>query len=500
MNLSCKLVLLAACGATFVACGGATDESVDVSTNALAPPVGDLDCGDADPLVTCHRDPQGRSLQGAASDRLAGVSIPRLGARWRDGTPAKVVLDDAGLKVVQAGRPALRGAALVGLSFAVGAGGTLRVLDYAGPDARGTGRYVLEHDLDGGWSAVCPGHDHAYLLPGAFTSSGLFQASATHYTFACRRSAAAKAFRWGYNLFGRTVDPVLGFAPVEAFAAATRLARADYCGAGRAHTINRTPIFFADPRTVSPEALAEAEARGYRFEAAWSGARGQGALCLAKWRYQSLAADECGMGVDPRNGGDALFCEDLAMPGMSLMELLPLLADAGTPLVSFSRVSDEVGLWSWSATSDGREHVVVTDLGHLLDHDRLDEVGNTFPPYFAPGEYRGARYLASLVKQPREEMIPLRLLRRVDAPQVYFTTTKDDFSPDEWEVAAEVGYIYPLTHPMHTARAGDRQRVLLRSYSQVVDGVTQFRLFTADEAPVDDPAFKHVRDEGYALR
>ncbi|MBN1206508.1 MAG: hypothetical protein JXB05_16600 [Myxococcaceae bacterium] len=100
------------------------------------------------------------------------------------------------------------------------------------------------------------------------------------FTFACENGAIAKCVKWGYKPWikkeGRSLEPV--------HQACTRMARADYCGDGRSHTVPGTLIDMYDAlglQARTTEASDYWEPEKASFEAAWAT---DGAWCVSRTR------------------------------------------------------------------------------------------------------------------------------------------------------------------------------------------------------------------------
>jgi hypothetical protein len=127
-----------------------------------------------------------------------------------------------------------------------------------------------------------------------------------HFTMACMAGAIAKCYRWGYQGWrSPAMKPYVQ--------ACTRMAMADYCGDGRSHTVEGTPIEMYDfaPAPVHRRPATATELAD-RFETAWTGGpaeppelggwrsetAGGGALCLSKKRWETIAL-RGGLGTCP---------------------------------------------------------------------------------------------------------------------------------------------------------------------------------------------------------
>jgi len=120
----------------------------------------------------------------------------------------------------------------------------------------------------------------ALAVQGIWDGSGARSDLAGKFTFACENGAIAKCIGWGYKPWahkdGRSVR--------ELHQACTRMARADYCGNGRSHTREDSPIDMYDGLAMQARTRETTSAwdpaRG-SFEAAWTP---EGAACLARTR------------------------------------------------------------------------------------------------------------------------------------------------------------------------------------------------------------------------
>ncbi|KFE63475.1 ADYC domain-containing protein [Hyalangium minutum] len=100
------------------------------------------------------------------------------------------------------------------------------------------------------------------------------------FTFACENGAIAKCVRWGYTPW----ESKDGRSMRELHQACTRMARADYCGNGRSHTREDTPLDIYDSLSVlarTRELSSAWDPARASFEAAWTP---DGAACLSRTR------------------------------------------------------------------------------------------------------------------------------------------------------------------------------------------------------------------------
>jgi hypothetical protein len=120
----------------------------------------------------------------------------------------------------------------------------------------------------------------ALAVPGVWDESGAKRAVKGKFTFACENGAIAKCVNWGYAPWGKKEGKSLA----EVHQACTRMARADYCGDGRSHTKENTPIDMYDGMQVltrTTESSSFWDVKQASFEAAWSE---EGATCLSRTR------------------------------------------------------------------------------------------------------------------------------------------------------------------------------------------------------------------------
>lgn len=100
---------------------------------------------------------------------------------------------------------------------------------------------VLSQDKTGQWHNFClpdpKGVAKAIPLTGRWDRTGA-HIDDSSITFACTNGALAKCVRWGYKPW----KTVKGISLKDYHQACSRMVRADYCGDGRDHTQNGTPI------------------------------------------------------------------------------------------------------------------------------------------------------------------------------------------------------------------------------------------------------------------
>jgi hypothetical protein len=120
----------------------------------------------------------------------------------------------------------------------------------------------------------------ALAVQGVWDASGARLEQAGRFTLACENGAIAKCVTWGYKPWAQKDGQSLQ----DLHQACTRMARADYCGNGRSHTSEDTPIDVYDGLGIlsrTTEASAAWVPARASFEAAWTP---EGASCLARTR------------------------------------------------------------------------------------------------------------------------------------------------------------------------------------------------------------------------
>ena len=132
----------------------------------------------------------------------------------------------------------------------------------------------------GGHSYPADGDSGFQAVPVAevWNSTGTQGFNPKHFTMACTGGAIAKCYRWGYRAW-KPMTKALGHVQ-----ACTRMAMADYCGNGKSHTMEGTPISiydFAQPQAnEAPAEPMDAIPTWYpsgwpglemQFETAWTG-------------------------------------------------------------------------------------------------------------------------------------------------------------------------------------------------------------------------------------
>ncbi|AKJ00814.1 hypothetical protein ATI61_11277 [Archangium gephyra] len=120
----------------------------------------------------------------------------------------------------------------------------------------------------------------ALAVGGVWDESGAHHPASGRFTFACENGAITKCIGWGYKPWASRD----GHSLASLHQACTRMARADYCGNGRSHTHEDTPLDIYDQLGVltrTTESSAGWELSRASFEAAWAA---DGATCLARTR------------------------------------------------------------------------------------------------------------------------------------------------------------------------------------------------------------------------
>lgn len=132
------------------------------------------------------------------------------------------------------------------------------------------------------WQNICqPDKNNvakAIPLSGFWDRTGKHVENGT-ITFACTSGVAAKCVRWGYKPW-KTMQ---GVSLQALHQACTRMAQADYCGNGIAHTKEGTPIDMYDLLSIQKRS----EDSGMMFEAAWTP---DGAAVIDRTRYPDALA------------------------------------------------------------------------------------------------------------------------------------------------------------------------------------------------------------------
>lgn len=446
----------------------------------------------SDELSVDRWDPQ--------SDRLLGAHLAAWDAAFAYG--AALVREDARGFVTPP--PAGGYLALAGLQRDGGPGLDFRVHSTGAVDGDGRPLYRIQVSAAGlgDFKEYCGSASAlAYALQGSFDVTAGYRPR-SNLSFACPAGAAAKAIRW--NLALGSVHPTGAVAPNpdgRRQAAATAMARADFCGNAVPHTLEGTPIQFDDVSGyagayVSDHGTLPEDPAAFRFEAAWTadgyeqtGIHGR-ALCISKWRWQVLAPSECGNVVpDPRVSNTFRFCEDY--PGVPTGDL-SALAELGAVVFSYSTDRD-VGLWAWYDPATAR--YVTTEQGAF---------NQTCPPQLSTCN-KAASFRGGIRKDGDLDddgavdasVVPLVLYRNMfGVPARYRTTTASLAWTSGWAYPRTVGYLFRGS-PSTTVPG-------VALYEYTAGG--QYRLFRAGEAIPSgwtatrrDGSGQRIAD-GYAIR
>ncbi len=137
--------------------------------------------------------------------------------------------------------------------------------------------YELEHEGE----PLCGADGRGLFVRGVWDETGsrhdaLAEDPSIAFTFSCAAGVIAKCVAWGY------VPDQVG---IDAHQTCTRLARADYCGDGQAHTVDGTLVDVFDTLGV----MQPAPGADLEFEAGWGP---RGATCVSRPRFVEL--DEAG--------------------------------------------------------------------------------------------------------------------------------------------------------------------------------------------------------------
>ena len=249
---------------------------------------------------------QGEQLQG---EQLQGMHMQgiRFQGATLSGVPLTHVQIDRGELVAQRGADTLRGTQLAGAQFKADLRGTsppaTAVIEYriaeiapelSKYDVTNTGHtylYTLEQRASdtSPWQVACPadidGRSVAIPVAAVWDDHGNRNESTTQFTFGCTTGVIAKCYRWGYRPW------VTGYGDMVAMhQTCTRLARADYCGNGKANTHDGTKVNVWDmlPPPGPIQRRAVYSPIGFpptlpmTFEAGWNTG---GAVCLSRARW-----------------------------------------------------------------------------------------------------------------------------------------------------------------------------------------------------------------------
>ncbi len=148
--------------------------------------------------------------------------------------------------------------------------------------------YALSANVDGAWVNYCKqdpfGVAKAVVLSGSWDARGDYHPS-KQLTVACTAGTLGKCVRWGYKPW-KTLD---GQSLADFHQACVRMARADYCGDGKPHTVDGTFIDLYDRLGVQ---RSEPEGVATEFEAGWS-ANGATYINVPRWDDAATIVAEC---------------------------------------------------------------------------------------------------------------------------------------------------------------------------------------------------------------
>ena len=356
----------------------------------------------------------------------------------RDGVPVAVLKnEEKGVKLADGG-------SMAGVEL-LGGIKELKILAMGPDDALGRPTYkVAIIKANNGLVPLCKDYAPAYLIPGQFHPDGRFKRLPDMVSFSCPGGAAAKALMWGYSPWDN----------VPYYQAAFRMARADYCGNGKPHTLLGTTIGFRDLYGYNKKAIhsvpeaALSVSGTFRFEAAWSLDPNKGALCLSRWRWNALApVDECPLQLpDPRaHKTKGKPCEDLVLadgepPPATQDELFERLEKQGAGTFSFVSEND-AGVWNWMDASG--KHVLASRDGFYGGASMATSAPDDEHPY--PRDFVGAVFAEQDADGRRVQLSVYRWMDD-DGPGIndfYWATTNDTaIELAGWEHVSKLGYLY----------------------------------------------------------
>lgn len=139
-------------------------------------------------------------------------------------------------------------------------------------------------DASGDWKPMCEadayGRRAGFPVAGRWDARGRYVKDVESWFLACTSGSQGKCILWGYNPFRRS-ESGADLAPF--YQACQHMVRADYEGAGAAHTRNGTRIEMGDIAGVITGPSDGDPA--WRFEAGWGP---DGAVCVARTRWENL--------------------------------------------------------------------------------------------------------------------------------------------------------------------------------------------------------------------
>jgi len=199
-----------------------------------------------------------------------------------------------GTKLVDSAPVAIQGTDFIGAEIALTGPGqttTLRIDNVYKDPANPTGdvyfhQFSVLDPNTSTWSSLCRDHagqpTAAVVLANAWNmTTGARIDSADAVTIACRGGALAKCVEWGYRPWATATSCAGGSCTQVALKdhhqACTRMARADYCGTGKSHTFEGTPIDIFDRMTPAIQTEGTKGFKNWDVEAEWGP---NGAKCV----------------------------------------------------------------------------------------------------------------------------------------------------------------------------------------------------------------------------
>lgn len=300
---------------------------------------------------------------------------------------------------------------LVGLRFSVPFAGEVALLfiKEARPHAPSNTltEYKVEWRLKGAGAGTRPlcktTNGWALAVPNAWSTGGELIENPNYFTFACvpdnvgeslsvRGGVIVKCIDWGYPPWSSSEGQQ--DLALQLHQACVRMATADFCGEGRANTLDGTPILFGMPKTI--EALRRMAEdpnpdRSKHLEAIWkTDSRGRvRATCLGQKRWHSFSLDGACAGPALRDNQPLVNRCEKEFPVLSAETLVK----ANVLLVSYSNVPDLL-LVTFKHPS-----------GQLLTTRRTIEIGGSHKPDSSikdPMEYTALRVEGTILEKKPE--------------------------------------------------------------------------------------------------
>ncbi len=191
-------------------------------------------------------------------------------------------LKGSALEAVSTEGVLMAGADVVGAELVLIDGTHLTIASYAADEADSD---IAWYTLTYQGQNICGEDTRGTFVPGVWTPEGArltpeeVPEGAAPFTFSCTTGVIAKCVTWGYK-------PWLSSEASDMHQTCTRLARADYCGNGVAHTENGTRIDVLDVEGIQLQASKPGE---MTFEAAWGP---DGAVCVNQTRYADKVVEQ----------------------------------------------------------------------------------------------------------------------------------------------------------------------------------------------------------------